>query len=100
MASPTNTQGVGIMTSSDIQESVYQWASEGRFDAPYGVLTGDHVNTRGKAYKTVTFGRASTLDVTVEIYNRNFIMIKSSRHGRIVYRSFEGMMTALQDFGA
>ena len=83
------------MTSQEIQAAVYQWALARDFDAPYGVLTGAHTNTRGKPYLSVTFGRARTLDATVEIYNQGFIMLRSSRHGRIVYRSVAGMMAGL-----
>jgi hypothetical protein len=84
------------MNSQEIQDAVYDWAVSQNFTAPYGVLTGDHVNKKGTKYKSVTFGRARTLDATVEIYNRNFIILRTSREvtGQ-VFRSVEDLQTAL-----
>ena len=82
------------MNSSDIQQKVYQWATESNFTAPYGVLMGEGQSSRGKKYKSVTFGRARTLDCEVQIYNRSFIVVRSSRHGSLTFTSYE----SLQEF--
>lgn len=76
------------MNSQDIQTAVYGWAISQNFTAPYGVLTGEHVNHKGTKYKSVTFGRARTLDCSVQIYNRNFITITTNRHGNQVFRNY------------
>lgn len=83
------------MNSSNIQDHVYDWALQQNFSAPYGVLKGQHVNQRGKRYLSVTFGYARTLDASVEIYNRNFMILRSSRAGNQVYKNFQELMTAL-----
>ena len=78
------------MNSQEICDWVYNWAC-GRqdFTAPYGVLAGEHTTRFGTPYKSVTFGRARTLDATVEIYNRNFMILRTSRHGRQVCKSYD-----------
>ena len=83
------------MNSQQIQNDVVTWANGKDFNAPYGVLSGSHINTKGTKYLSVTFGRARTLDATVEIYNRNFIMVRTSRHGRVVFRSVASMQQFL-----
>jgi hypothetical protein len=73
------------MNSEQIQNAVYEWArNNATLTAPYGVLTGEHVNKKGKPYRSVTFGRARTLDATVEIYNRNFIILRTSNNGSVI----------------
>lgn len=84
------------MNSVEIQESIYQWALTKNFTAPYGILTSEHVNKKGKKYKAVTFGRARTLDATVEIYNRNFIVVKTSRHDLQVFKDYDLLMQFLE----
>lgn len=76
------------MNSQAIQTAVYRWAINKDFSAPYGVLTGEHVNPRGTKYKAVTFGRPRSLDCTVQIYNRNFITVTTNRHGNQVFRNY------------
>ena len=61
------------MNSQEILTQIEQWAKGKGFTAPYGILTGSHTNKKGTKYLSITFGRARTLDATVEIYNRNFI---------------------------
>jgi hypothetical protein len=73
------------MNSQQIQQQIEQWAVAQNFSAPYGVLAGQHVSKKGKKYLSVTFGRARTLDATVEIYNRNFIIVRTNRHGSQVF---------------
>jgi hypothetical protein len=79
------------MNSQQIQLSVYSYlaARGNEFDAPYGILQGEHTNKKGVKYKSVTFGRARTLDATVEIYNRNFMILRTSRHGSQVYKNYD-----------
>lgn len=84
------------MNSVEIQESIYQWALTKNFTAPYGILTSEHVNKKGKKYKAVTFGRARTLDAEVEIYNRNFIVVKTNRHGLQVFKDYDSLMQFLE----
>ena len=85
------------MNSEAIQESVYTWVqNQGGFNAPYGILISDEVSKAGKKYKSVTFGRAWTLDVTVEIYNRNFMLVRTSRFGTQTFQSYTDLMTFLE----
>jgi len=73
------------MNSQEIQTQVEAWASSKNFSAPYGILTGSHTNKKGRKFLSVTFGRPATLDATVEIYNRNFIIVRTSRHGSQIF---------------
>ena len=84
------------MNSQQIQTQVYDWANQQNFNAPYGVLLGDHVSAKGTKYKSVTFGRSRTLDATVEIYNRNFMIVRTSRHGS---RTFKNVVEMQQFLG-
>lgn len=85
------------MDSKQIQDTVYNYVTNrGDFTAPYGVLSGQHVNKKGKKYLSVTFGRSRTLDATVEIYNRNFIILKSSKHGSMVFKDYQSLMDMLE----
>jgi len=84
--------------SSDIQSLIEEWAqSRGTFTAPYGILTGSHTNSKGRKYLSVTFGYARSLDATVEIYNRSFIVVKTSsnRYNAQVFKSYEEPMEYL-----
>lgn len=84
------------MNSEQIQLQVESWANSKDFNAPYGVLTGLFSSARGKPYRSVTFGRARVLDVSVEIYNRNFIVVRTSRHGRQNFKSVADMQQFLE----
>lgn len=84
------------MDSQEISNAVYNWAISKNFTAPYGVIQGEHVNKKGRKYKAVTFGRARTLDATVEIYNRKFMILRTSRWGTMVFNDFEALMTELE----
>ena len=84
------------MNSQQIQEAVYEWAKGKNFTAPYGVLTGEYINKKGKKYRAVTFGRARTLDATVEIYNRNFLILRTSRDGSEVFNDYATLMVRLE----
>lgn len=84
------------MNSQQIQEAVYNWACGHNFTAPYGVLFGEHTNRKGTKYLYVTFGRARTLDATVEVYNRNFLVVRTSAHGSQVFRNFAEMQEFLE----
>ncbi len=68
------------MSNETIQNELYEYIlSKGVFDAPYGVLLSDHVSKKGFKSKAITFGRARTLDATIEIYNRKYFILKASR---------------------
>jgi hypothetical protein len=84
------------MNSAEIQAAVYNWALGKNFTAPYGVLQGEHKSKAGKPYKSVTFGRARTLDCSVEIYNRGFIIVRTNRHGNQVCKSYDELMAHLE----
>jgi hypothetical protein len=86
------------MNSQEISDAVYAYA-KGRsdFTAPYGVLQGEHINRKGTKCKSVTFGRARTLDATVEIYNRNFMILRCSGVANRVYKNYDDLMVALRD---
>lgn len=85
------------MNSQQISDAVYDYA-KGRsdFTAPYGVLQGEHINRKGTKFKSVTFGRARTLDATVEIYNRNFMILRCSRVADRVYKDYNDLKIALE----
>lgn len=83
------------MNSIEISEAVYNWACEQNFTAPYGILQSEHTNKKGVKYHAITFGRARTLDATVEIYNRHFILLRTSRNGTTVYNDYASLMAAL-----
>jgi hypothetical protein len=87
-----------MMNSQEISDAVWTYA-KGRsdFTAPYGVLQGEHVNKKGAKYKSVTFGRARSLDATVEIYNRNFMILRCSGDADRVYKNYHDLMVALQE---
>ena len=85
------------MSSADIQSAVYDWARNRRFTAPYGVLSGTHTNSKGKTYRSITFGYARTRDYEVQIYNRNFIVLRDSfSRGGLLFKSYDELMTHLE----
>ena len=84
------------MNSQEIQHSIYEWALSKNFTAPYGVIESEHISRKGKKYKAVTFGYARTLDATVEIYNRNFIVVRTNQHGSQVFKDYTSMMQFLE----
>lgn len=85
------------MNSTQIQESVYNWArSRKDFTAPYGVLFGEHISKNGTKYKYITFGKARILDATVEIYNRNFIVLRTSSTGREIFKNYESLIKVIE----
>lgn len=83
------------MNSQTIQDQIYQWAVDKGFNAPYGVLTGSHLNKKGRKYLSVTFGRSRTLDATVEIYNRNFILLRTSMGHNEVFQNVADLQLIL-----
>ena len=86
------------MNSQEISNAVYNYAkSRSDFTAPYGVLQGEHVNKKGTKFKSVTFGRARTLDATVDIYNRNFMILRCSGVADQVFKNYSDLMVALQE---
>lgn len=85
------------MNSQDISDAIYAWAlNRPDFTAPYGVIQGQHVSARGRKYHAVTFGRCRTLDATVEIYNRNWIVVRTSTWASQVCRSYSEVMQLLE----
>jgi hypothetical protein len=87
------------MNSEAIQNHIVDWALAQNFTAPYGVVAGEGDNGIGNKYRSVTFGHARTLDVTVKIFNRNFMYVKSSRNqGRKeVFKKVDDLMVYLND---
>ena len=83
------------MNSREIQSAVEEWVRNSNFSAPYGILTNEHTNKKGTKYLSVTFGRARTLDATVEIYNRNFMVVRTSRHGSNVFKNHADLQAFL-----
>ena len=84
------------MNSKEIQDHICNWARNHNFTAPYGVLDGEFTNKKGHKYLSVTFGRARTLDATVEIYNRKFIILRTSRYGSEVFNDVTTLMAKLE----
>lgn len=83
------------MNSQQILDSIESWARGQNFSAPYGILIGSHVNPNGKKFLSITFGRARTLDATVEIYNRNFMILRTNRTGSTVFKNFADLQQTL-----
>lgn len=83
------------MNSAEILDHLYEWAKTRGFTAPYGILTGEGFDTKKKKYLSLTFGRARTLDATVKIYNRNFMLLTTNVHGLRAYRSVEALKESL-----
>ena len=83
------------MSSQEIQDAIANWARSNDFTAPYGILNGSHVNKKGRKYLSVTFGRARSLDVTVEIYNKTFMILRTSRNFNEVFKSFSELQRTL-----
>lgn len=72
---------------SELQARVEAWARTKNFTAPYGILTGEFTSKNGKKFKSVTFGRARTLDASVMIYGPRFVQVQTSRHGSNIFRT-------------
>lgn len=49
--------------------------ADGRWTAPYGVLEG---LSSDKRYRSVTFGKARTLDAEVRIYSPKYLTLRTS----------------------
>lgn len=62
----------------DILES-YILSNAETFDAPYGILTGEHKDQKGRAYESITFGIRRTLDAEVRSYGGRWFLLRSSR---------------------
>lgn len=93
----TSTLSLADMNSEDIQDAVYGWARAHGFTAPYGVLSSTAKSKAGKSYRSVTFGYARTRDIEVQIYNRNFIILRDSRNrgNNTVFKSYTELMNTL-----
>lgn len=85
------------MNSAAIQNQIVDWALTQNFTAPYGVVDGVNVNANGNKYRSVTFGYARTLDVTVKIFNRNFMLFESSRGQKEVFKNINDLMVYLNN---
>lgn len=86
------------MNSREISEHLYNLIkSKGTFNAPYGVLDSESTNQKGNKYFSITFGRARTLDATIEIYNRNFMLLRTSRGQRDVFKNVAELEIALNN---
>ncbi len=93
---PVTIRSGADMNSQQISDAVYNWACQQNFTAPYGVLQGQHVNAKGRKYLAVTFGRARTLDATVEIYNKNFMLVRTNQHGSQIFNDVVTLMAKLK----
>lgn len=84
------------LNSQAILDHIENWAKAKNFSAPYGILTNSRQTKSGRKYLTITFGRPRTLDATVEIYNRNFLILRTSRHGSQVFKNFAELQSVLE----
>ena len=75
------------MSQEEIQTHLQDMISSMSFNAPYGVLTSSGISKNGKPHRSITFGRARTLDASIDIYSKNFILVRTSRHGRLLFHS-------------
>lgn len=84
---PTVKNGSGVLTDrAKLQADIVEWLRKKRFcfNAPYGVLTGLHQNPRGSGkFRTITFGKAGTLDAVLTIWSDKKLILSSSRDGGI-----------------
>ena len=85
------------MNSHEICEYLENLIKSKNFNAPYGVLTGEKHNKKGINYLFITFGRARTLDATIEIYNRKFMLLRTSRGNKEVYTDINELEEALNN---
>lgn len=85
------------MNSHEICEYLENLIKSKNFNAPYGVLTGEHLSKKGSKYLYITFGRARTLDATIEIYNRKFMRLRTSRGHKDVYTDVKELEEALNN---
>lgn len=46
--------------------------------APYGILVGKHTTKGGRTIRQVTFGKARTLDATIDIYGETYLLLRWS----------------------
>lgn len=83
------------MNSAAIQDHVAAWVRSQSFTAPYGVIESQGRSLSGRSYRSVTFGRARTLDASVLIFSPNYILVKTSSHGDRVCRSLPDLMNFL-----
>jgi len=84
------------MNSSEIQNHIEAWAQTRDFTAPYGIIAGEFTNRSGRRVRAVTFGRARSLDATVEIYNRGFLILRTSCWGSETFNNLESLMARLE----
>jgi hypothetical protein len=82
-----------MSTREQLQQQFYQQCIGRGFDAPYGVLTGQE--SFGAKARTVTFGRALTLDATIRIFGPTFIQVKTSR-GDVAFTGNNAVADATQ----
>jgi hypothetical protein len=87
---------INAVNSAALQQAVFDWAQTKGFTAPYGILTGEHKSKSGRKVLSVTFGRARLLDATVEIYNRNFVLVRTSRHGLQSFKKLPDLKAFLE----
>jgi len=68
--------------------------ADGNWNAPYGVL--ERIST-DKRYRSVTFGKARTLDAEVRIYSPKYITLRTSHHFRepVKFDSLDNLLMQL-----
>lgn len=66
------------MTSprEQIQNDLVDFLNEGNWTAPYGILTGLQATKNGGKYRSITFGRARSLDAEICIFGESYILLK------------------------
>tara|TARA_B110000503_G_C6840561_1_gene286669 strand:+ start:173 stop:442 length:270 start_codon:yes stop_codon:yes gene_type:complete len=62
------------------------------FNAPYGILSVESSHP-----KRMTFGIARILDASVEIYGPKFILLRTSRHPKRVFKSVDELLEMLRE---
>ena len=50
------------------------------YDAPYGVLYGKSLDSKGRSIRDITFGKCRTLDASIIIYGPKFITLSWEGH--------------------
>lgn len=64
------------------------------FDAPYGVLLGRHADGK-RSYRSITFGKAGTLDAEIRIYSPAWFLLRASDYTYTVFHSLNELLAHL-----
>lgn len=58
------------------------------FNAPYGVLSG-RLQAGKRSYRSITFGKARTLDAEIRIYSPSWLLLRTNRDNTVFHSAGE-----------